>query len=105
MSENDSAQSQNELIERTKNWGIEKHPDGTTSLHLKLDFSGSVYNAVRGIEHLKEIVSKLDPDLDERDIWVDTWGITEAARLYNEGREAWLRGDFETVADLFGVLV
>ncbi len=28
----------------------------------------------------------------------------EIARLYSLGREAWLKGDLETVADMFGVL-
>ena len=106
MSENDPAQLRNELVERTKNWGEVKDSNGKTiQIKMKLSFEGSVNNTVRGIECLKEKVKELDPELDERDIWIDTWGITEAVRFYNEGRLAWLRGDFETVADLFGILV
>jgi hypothetical protein len=98
--------SKEELIERTKNWGITKDHEGrTTRIQMKLSVEGSVDNAVRGIKALQNNLLRLDPDFSESEIWVDTWGITESARLYNEGREAWLRGDFETVADLFGILV
>jgi hypothetical protein len=85
-----------ELIERTKNWGEVRNPDGTKTIHLKLSFEGSVDNLCRDIEEVCE-AGIPEP--------IDTWGVREASRLYKEGREAWLRGDFETVADLFGVLV
>jgi hypothetical protein len=83
----------NALIERTKNWGETKNEDGTTTIKLKLDFRGSVRNAIRSSGDARY------PD------GLDSWGIKEACRLYQEGREAWLNGDFETVADLFGILV
>jgi hypothetical protein len=35
----------------------------------------------------------------------DRFMVGEIARLYYEGREAWLRGDLETVAEMFGILV
>lgn len=53
---------------------------------LKLCFDGSVHNAINSQGE-------------------DSWGVKEASRLYSLGREAWIRGDFETVAELFGVLV
>jgi len=74
-----------ELIERTRNYGIKSTPTGVVH-SLKLSFEGSIENAIRSKGK-------------------DKWGAEEAARLYNIGREAWLKGDFETVADLFGVLV
>lgn len=61
--------------------GITAAKDG-----LKLCFDGSAKNAIRSQGE-------------------DSWGIGEAVRLYAAGREAWLKGDFETVAELFGVLV
>jgi hypothetical protein len=81
------------LIERTKKWGVIENPDGTKTIKMKLDFRGSVNNAIRSCGDTRF------PD------GLDSWGIKEACRLYYEGREAWLNGDFETVADLFGILV
>ena len=75
-----------ELIERTKNWGVTKNPDGTTIIKMKLSVEGSVNNCINSQGE-------------------DRWGVEEVSRLYYEGREAWLRGDLETVADLFGILV
>jgi hypothetical protein len=74
------------LIEKSKNWGEIVNPDGTRTIKMKLSFEGSVDNAIRSQG-------------------VDAWGIKEAMRFYYEGREAWLKGDLETVADLFGILV
>jgi hypothetical protein len=91
--------SKEELIERTKNWGSTVNPDGTKTIHLKLCFDGTVSNLCEEIEYISAAA-----DVDATNP-VDTWGIREAARLYAEGRKAWLNGDFETVADLFGVLV
>jgi hypothetical protein len=73
------------LIERTRNWGITKNPDGSTNHKMTLSVEGSVNNCINSQGE-------------------DNWGIKELARLYHEGREAWLRGDLETVADLFGIL-
>lgn len=74
------------LIERTKNYGITKKPDGKTTYSCKLSFDGSIDNAIRSEGRMR-------------------FGAEEAVRLYNLGRKAWLKGDFETVADMFGVLV
>jgi hypothetical protein len=74
-----------ELIKRTKDYGVKSTPTGTVH-SLKLSFEGSIGNAIRSKGK-------------------DAWGAEEAARLYSIGREAWLKGDFETVADFFGVLV
>jgi hypothetical protein len=74
------------LIERTKHWGETIHPDGSRTIQMKLSFEGSVNNVISSQGE-------------------DDWGIRESARLYYEGRAAWLRGDLETVADLFGILV
>jgi hypothetical protein len=83
--------TQEKLIKRTKNFN-----------GLRLSVSGSVQNICSDIENidLEEALNREPPE-----IHIDTWGIKEIARLYNEGREAWLKGDFETVADMFGVLV
>ena len=35
----------------------------------------------------------------------DQSGLEEISRLYYLGREAWLNGDLETVAQMFGILV
>ncbi len=35
----------------------------------------------------------------------DQSGLEEISRLYCLGREAWLKGDLETVAEMFGILV
>lgn len=75
-----------DLIARTKNWGVTKNPNGFTTLKMKLSVHGSVENAINSQGK-------------------DSWGVKEVDRLYNEGREAWMRGDFETVADMFGILV
>jgi hypothetical protein len=32
-------------------------------------------------------------------------GAREVSRLYARGREAWMKGDFETVSEMFGLLV
>lgn len=85
------------LIKQTKEWGVSKNADGSQTIKLKLDFQGSVNNAIIDEPRYNSCGEELDPQ--------DTWGIKEAARLYNEGRRAWLRGDFKTVAELFGVLV
>jgi hypothetical protein len=74
-----------QLINETKNYGIRKNDDGTTTHSVTLSFEGSVNHAIRSGGK-------------------EAWGIKEACRMYNEGREAWLKGDFETVASLFGVL-
>lgn len=74
------------FIERTKNYGIEKKPDGSTSYKCTLSFNGSVRNC---------IASK----------GKDSWGVKEAERFFYLARKAWLKGDLETVADFFGVLV
>jgi hypothetical protein len=73
------------LIERTKNWGVTKNPDGSTTHTMTLSVEGSVRNCIYSQGE-------------------DDWGVNEIARLYYEGREAWLRGDLETVADFFGML-
>ncbi len=75
-----------ELIERTKNWGNVKNPDGTTTIQMKLSVRGSVENCINSQGK-------------------DNWSVREVARLYHEGREAWLQGNLETVADFFGMLV
>ncbi|MDD5539778.1 MAG: hypothetical protein PHG61_03700 [Candidatus Marinimicrobia bacterium] len=75
-----------ELIERTKNYGIKLNPDGSKTISCKLSFGGSIENAIRSEGRMPH-------------------GAREAVRMYTIGREAWLKGDFETVADLFGVLV
>lgn len=90
--------SKEELIERTNNWGEITNPDGTKTIHLKLCFEGSVDNLCTDLQELYDANPEIVID-------VNTWSIKEAARLYKEGRKAWLNGDFETVADLFGVLV
>lgn len=64
-----------QMIEKTKKYN-----------KVKLSFEGSVNNVIRSCGE-------------------DSWGIREACRLYKEGREAWLRGDLETVSELFGILV
>lgn len=74
------------FIERTKNYGIIKKPDGSTSIKCTLSFKGSVRNCIAS---------------DGK----DSWGIKEAERFFYIAREAWLNGDLETVADFFGVLV
>ena len=74
------------LIYRTKNYGITHNPDSSVSHAMKLSFEGSIKNA------------NYDEDSN-------TWGADEVIRIYHLGREAWLNGDFETVADMFGVLV
>jgi hypothetical protein len=73
------------LIKRTKNYGTVKNKNGTKLIRMSLSLAGSVSNVIRSEGR-------------------DKWGIEEACRLYHIGREAWLKGDFETVADLFGVL-
>jgi len=85
------------LINQTKHAGIKNNPDGSQTIGLKLSFDGTVNNVCEEIEYISASAEITDP--------VDTWGIKEAARLYKEGREAWLNGDFKTVAELFGVLV
>jgi hypothetical protein len=85
------------LIKQTEEWGVVTNEDGSKSIRLRLDFAGSVYNSIIEETRCKECGEEFEPQ--------DTWGIKESARLYKEGREAWLRGDFETVAELFGVLV
>jgi hypothetical protein len=74
------------LIYRTKNYGITHNPDGSTAHSLKISFEGSIKNA----------------NYDEGR---NTWGADEVIRIYHLGREAWLKGDFKTVADMFGVLI
>jgi len=74
------------LIERTINWGVTKNPDGTTSMQMKLSVEGSLSNVIRS---------------DGK----DSCGMKEAVRFFYIAREAWLRGDLETVADYFGILV
>ena len=74
-----------ELVEHTKNYGIKKTPTGTTHA-LTLSFEGSIYQVINSNGK-------------------NTWGAKESVRLYYLAREAWLKGDFESVADLFGVLV
>lgn len=54
---------------------------------MKISVNGAVANATRKANS------------------VDAWGIKEVARLYHEGRQAWLTGDLETVANMFGILV
>ena len=34
----------------------------------------------------------------------DKFMLGEVARLYGEGKKAWLVGDYETVAELFGII-
>ena len=85
------------LITQTKKWGVVDYPDGTQTIGLKLSFEGTVNNVCGEIEYISASADITVP--------VDTWGIREASRLYKEGREAWLKGDFKTVAELFGVLV
>lgn len=75
-----------ELINRTKNYGITKNNDGTTSHSPKLSFEGSIRNAI-----------------DSGGI--DTWGVDHLIKFYKDAKEAWLNGDLEIVADYFGVLV
>ncbi len=36
---------------------------------------------------------------------MEIFSLQEINRLYYEGREAWLKGDLETVAEIFGLLV
>lgn len=78
--------NESELIERTKNYGIIKNHDGTTTFKMKLSVEGSINNCIYSQGE-------------------DCWGAKEIVRLYYEGRKAWLQGDLETVADMFGVLV
>jgi len=86
MQNNDSAKIDlSKFIERTKNYNIVKNPDGSTSYRCTLSFEGSVRNC---------IASK----------GKDSWGVKEAQRFFYLAREAWLKGDLETVADFFGVL-
>ena len=99
------------LINQTKNWGVVKNADGTKSIKLRLCFEGSINNLMDSIGEAQKVLKRLDPDNEEDlslhengNVYFDTWGVIEACRLYTEGRKAWLRGDFETVAELFGVL-
>jgi len=34
----------------------------------------------------------------------ERFSLEEISRLYYEGREAWLKGDIKTVAEMFGIL-
>ncbi len=74
------------LIDKTKNWGVTQNPDGTQTIKMKLSLEGSVRNVIASCGD-------------------DDWGIQEAARFYYLARGAWLRGDLDVVADLFGTLV
>lgn len=75
-----------EAIEKTKNWGITKNPDGTTTHKMKLSFEGSIRNAISS---------------DGKDMW----GAEELIRFFHIAKEAWMKGDLETVSDYFGILV
>jgi hypothetical protein len=92
------------LINLSKKWGVDKHADGTQSFKLKLSFEGTVDNVCNEIQDVCESYPECESYPDTKP-YIDTWGIKEAARLYNEGRKAWMKGDFVTVAELFGVLV
>ena len=75
-----------ELIKRTTNWGVTENPDGTKTMKMKLSVDGSLSNLIRS---------------DGK----DSSGMKEAVRFFYIAKEAWLRGDLETVADYFGILV
>jgi len=92
------------LILKSKEWGVDKHVDGTQSFKLKISFEGAVSNTCNDIEDVCEAYPECETSPDKKP-YVDTFSIKEAARLYKEGRDAWMNGDFETVAELFGVLV
>ena len=70
---------------------IEKYIEITKNKRgLKLSVSGTI----RRSTNKKGRLSKLE-----------IFSLQEINRLYYEGREAWLKGDLETVAELFGILV
>ena len=75
-----------ELIKRTTNWGVTENPDGTKTMEMKLSVDGSLSNLIRS---------------DGK----DSSGMKEVVRFFYIAKEAWLRGDLETVADYFGILV
>lgn len=75
-----------EAIEKTRNWGITQNPDGTTTHSMKLSFEGSIRNAVSSEGK-------------------DMTGAEELIRFFSIAKKAWLKGDLETVADYFGILV
>lgn len=75
-----------EAIEKTKNWGIINNPDGTKTIKMKLSFEGSIRAAVSSEGS-------------------DMWGAEELIRFFHIAKEAWMKGDLETVSDYFGILV
>lgn len=81
------------LIERTENYGITQNPDGSTSHKLKINLGGALDNLIGSLDNL---------DGSEE---VDTFAMKEAVKFFYIAKEAWLNGDFETVADYFGVLI
>ena len=74
-----------ELIERTKNWGITKNLDGSVTHKFKLSLEGSYENLLRSEGN-------------------DKTGMEQAVKFFYTAKEAWLKGDLETVADYFGIL-
>lgn len=73
------------LALRTLHWGENHNPDGTKTIKLKLSFEGSIRAMIRSEGK-------------------DSWGVEEIIRLFSIGKAAWIAGDYETVADFFGIL-
>jgi hypothetical protein len=90
-----------DVVNMTRN--LTKDPEGLQ------EEMADVENAVDAI--IRDCMSKRTENFSGMKISVsgsarsgDAWSKGEVARLYYEGRAAWMTGDLETVADMFGVL-
>lgn len=74
-----------ELIERTKNWGVTENPDGSRTIKFKLSLEGTYHNMISSEGK-------------------DDGSMEQVVKFFYTAKEAWLKGDLETVADYFGIL-